>query len=101
MNLQTENFTNQELTILTFEFRADKSGLAFHIPQPSQLVSEGTLGFAVTAVRQVFAAVDDDAVDGARRYGMMPTLDVSWLGYFVLGSFALDLGNIINYVQKL
>ena len=91
MNLLTESCTNQEQTILTFEFRANEGGLAFHIPQPSQLVSEGTLGFAVTAVRQVLAAVDDDAVDGARRYGMMPTLDISWLGYFVLGSCALDL----------
>ena len=91
MNLLTENCTNQEQTKLTFEFRADEGGLAFHIPQPSQLVSEGTLGFAVTAVRQVLAAVDDDAVDGARRYGTMPTLGVSGLRYFVLGSFALNL----------
>ena len=28
---------------LTYEFRADEGGLALHVPQPAQLVGEGTL----------------------------------------------------------
>ena len=77
---------------LTYEFRADKGGLALLLPQPLELVGEGTLdAVGVSAAGELFAAAEAKAIDGARRHRLTAALKTRGLGKILLRTRAIDL----------